>query len=173
MRIGAQYQAGSVVFGVEADASGANLTGSGSCTSTSLLNGPLPPGGCSAKVVGVGTVAGRLGVALDRVLVYGKGGVAWANDQYNLTSPNLALLPAFSGNETRFGWMVGAGVEYAFFDNWSAKVEYNYLDFHTSTLQFADTTQTFILNTSIQQQLHLVKVGLNYRWGWAPVGIRY
>jgi outer membrane immunogenic protein len=121
----------------------------------------------------VGTVAGRLGVALDRVLVYGKGGIAWANDQYNLTSPNLALLPAFSGNETRFGWIVGAGVEYAFFDNWSAKVEYNYLDFHTSTLQFADTTQTFILNTSIQQQLHLVKVGLNYRWGWAPVGIRY
>jgi len=172
-QIGAQYQARSVVFGVEADASGANLTGSGSCTSTSLLNGPLPPGGCSAKVVGVGTVAGRLGVALDRVLVYGKGGVAWANDQYNLTSPNLALLPAFSGNETRFGWMVGAGVEYAFFDNWSAKVEYNYLDFHTSTLQFTDTTQSFILNTSIQQQLHLVKVGLNYRWRWAPVGIRY
>jgi len=138
-----------------------------------LLNGPLAPGGCSAKVVGVGTVAGRLGVALDRVLVYGKGGVAWANDQYNLTSPSIALMPAFSGNETRFGWMVGAGVEYAFFDNWSAKVEYNYLDFHTSTLNFADTTQQFISNVSIQQQLHLVKVGLNYRWGWAPVGIRY
>ena len=172
-QIGAQYQAGSVVFGVEADASGANLTGSGSCASTSLLNGPLPAGGCSAKVVGVGTIAGRLGVAFDRVLVYGKGGGAWANDQYDLTSPNLAFMPAFSGNETRWGWMVGAGVEYAFLDNWSAKVEYNYLTFHTSTLNFADTTQQFVLNTNIQQQLHLVKVGLNYRWGWAPVGIRY
>jgi opacity protein-like surface antigen len=172
-QIGAQYQAGSVVFGAEADVSGANLTGSGSCASLSLLNGALPPGGCSAKVVGVGTIAGRLGYAMDRLLVYGKGGAAWANDQYSLTSPNVTFLPAFSGNETKWGWMVGVGVEYAFFENWSAKVEYDYLDLHTSNLQFADTTQSFILNTSIQQQLHLVKLGLNYRWGWAPVGIRY
>ena len=153
--------------------SGANLTGSGSCASLSLLNGPLPPGGCSAKVVGVGTIAGRLGVALDRVLIYGKGGGAWANDQYDLTSPNVAFFPAFNGNETRWGWMGGVGVEYAFLDNWSAKIEYNYLWFHTSNLQFTDTTQQFLFNTSIQQQLHLVKVGLNYRWGWEPVGIRY
>ena len=69
--------------------------------------------------------------------------------------------------------MVGVGVEYAFLDNWSAKIEYNYLGFHTSNLQFTDTTQQFIFNTSIQQQLHLVKAGINYRWGWAPVGIRY
>ena len=69
--------------------------------------------------------------------------------------------------------MGGVGVEYAFLDNWSAKIEYNYLTFRSNNLNFTDTTQTFVLNTSIQQQLHLVKVGLNYRWGWAPVGIRY
>jgi outer membrane immunogenic protein len=172
-QIGAQYQAGSWVFGAEADASGSNLTGSSACASTSVSAGPLPAANCSVKVVGLGTIAGRMGVALDRVLVYGKGGAAWVNDKYDLTSPNLALLPTFGGNETRWGWMVGAGVEYAFFDNWSAKVEYNYMGFHTSTPQFTDSTGQFFLNTSIQQQLHVVKAGINYRWGWAPVGVRY
>ena len=173
-QIGANYQAGSWVFGAEAAASGANLTGSTACTSTPTVAGAVVavalPANCSVKVAGLGTIAARLGFALDRVLVYGKGGAAWANDKYDLTS---AVLPTFNGNETRWGWMVGAGVEYAFFDNWSAKIEYNYLAFSTSNLQFTDSTGQFFLNTGIQQQLHLVKAGINYRWGWAPVGIRY
>jgi outer membrane immunogenic protein len=177
-QIGANYQAGPWVFGAEADASGANLTGSTTCTSTSIVAGvvisglPLPAN-CSVKVVGLGTIAARLGVALDRTLIYGKGGAAWANYKYDLTSQDVVLLPTFSGNETKWGWMVGAGIEYAFFDNWSAKLEYNYMGFNTSTPQFTDTTGRFFLNTSIHQQLHVVKAGINYRWGWAPVGIRY
>jgi outer membrane immunogenic protein len=172
-QIGAMYQAGSWVFGAEADASGANLTGSSSCTSSSFLGNPVPVATCNVRVVGLGTIAGRLGYAVDRLLVYGKAGGGWANDKYGFTSPNIALLPTFNGNETRWGWMVGAGVEYAFYDNWSAKIEYNYLGFRHSSLQFTDTTAQFFLNTDIQQQMHLVKLGLNYRWGWAPVGIRY
>jgi outer membrane immunogenic protein len=69
--------------------------------------------------------------------------------------------------------MVGAGLEYAFYDNWSAKIEYNYLGFNTGNFTFTDPTGSFFLNTSIQQQLHVVKAGINYRWGWAPVGVRY
>jgi outer membrane immunogenic protein len=69
--------------------------------------------------------------------------------------------------------MVGAGLEYAFYDNWSAKIEYNYLGFNTGNFTFTDVTGSFFLNNSIQQQLHVVKAGINYRWGWAPVGVRY
>jgi len=172
-QIGANYQIGSLVFGAEADASGANLNGSSACASTSFLNGALPPANCKVKVEGVGTIAARLGVAFDRFLVYGKGGAAWASDKYSLTSVTPTLLPTFNGSETRWGWMVGAGLEYAFYDNWSAKIEYNYMGFATSNLQFTDPTGSFFLNTSIQQQLHVVKAGINYRWGWAPVGVRY
>jgi outer membrane immunogenic protein len=183
-QIGANYQAGSWVVGAEADVSGANLTGSTTCISTLIASGrviaglPLPAN-CSVKVVGLGTIAGRLGFALDRTLVYGKGGAAWANYKYDLTAASEVadILPTFSGNETKWGWMLGAGVEYAFFDNWSAKIEYNYLAFSTSNYQFTGTTTVgnqFILNAGIQQQhQHLVKAGINYRWGWAPVGIRY
>src|SRR5262249_8466054 len=69
-KIGGNYQIGSLVFGAEADASGANLNGNSSCASTSFLNGALPPANCKVKVEGVGTIAARLGVAFDRVLVY-------------------------------------------------------------------------------------------------------
>jgi outer membrane immunogenic protein len=179
IQIGAVYQVGSWVFGAEADASASNLTGSNACSYASTI-GAVLPANCSVKVNGLGTIAGRMGYAVDRLLVYGKAGVAWANDQYNLPTTatyvfngTTLVAPTFGGNETRWGWMAGAGVEYAFYDNWSAKIEYNYLGFRHSSLQFTDTTGQFFLNTDIQQQIHIVKAGINYRWGWAPVGIRY
>jgi outer membrane immunogenic protein len=167
-QIGANYQSGSFVFGVEADASWSDLTGSSTC---SLNAGGLATfaGGCNSKVQGLGTIAGRLGVAFDRTLVYGKGGAAWANDKYEL---NTTILN-FNANETRWGWMLGGGVEYSFTDNWSAKIEYNYLDFGTRGIEFTDTTDQFSLNADIRQRIHVVKAGINYRFGWAPVGVIY
>jgi outer membrane immunogenic protein len=181
-QIGANYQVGSLVYGAEADASGANLTGRGSCPSSSALTGAALTGNCDVKVVGLGTIAGRLGVAFDRLLVYGKAGGAWANDKYTLNATSTYTPPgamgplpppSFGGSETRWGWMAGAGVEYAFYDNWSAKIEYNYLGFRHTNLQFTDTTGQFFFNTSVEQQMHVVKAGVSYRWGWYPVGIRY
>ena len=133
-QIGANYQAGSWVFGVEADASWADLTGNTACASGIVG----VAANCRAKVDALGTFAGRLGFALDRVLLYGKGGIAFANDKYELNS-----IAAYRANETRWGWMAGAGIEYSFTDNWSAKIEYNYLDFGTRAVRFTDTTGTF------------------------------
>ena len=98
-QIGANYQAGSWVFGVEADASWADLTGNTACV-TGIVG---VAANCRAKVDALGTFAGRLGFALDRVLFYGKGGAAFANDKYELNS-----IAAYRANETRWGWMVGA-----------------------------------------------------------------
>src|SRR6516225_2122045 len=114
-QIGAQFQAGSWVLGAEADASGSNLTGNGSCPSNSALTGAQLAGTCDVKVVGVGTFAGKLGAAFDRLLVYGKAGGAWANDKYSLNAtstytplgaPGPTTPPSFNGTETRRGWMV-------------------------------------------------------------------
>ena len=127
------------------------------------------PGSCNAKVQGLGTIAGRLGVAFDRALIYGKGGAAWANDKYEINLPPLT----FNANETRWGWMLGGGFEYSFTDNWSSKIEYNYLDFRNRAIEFTDTTDQFSINTTIKERVHLVKAGINYRFGWAPVGVTY
>jgi outer membrane immunogenic protein len=80
----ANYQVGSWVFGAEAGEL-ANLAGSSVCTGTSTVVGGVTPvsGTCNVKVNALGTIAGRVGWAWDRLLVYGKGSVAWTNDKYN------------------------------------------------------------------------------------------
>jgi outer membrane immunogenic protein len=173
-QFGGNYQVGMWVFGVEAQASWADLTGSATCTSTSTTGGiaTAVSANCSAKVNALGTVSGRLGVAFDRTLVYAKGGAAWTNDKYELTSTS-ALLPTFNANHTRWGWMVGGGLEFGFTDNWSGVIEYNYLDFGTRPIGFTDTTGLVVLNADIRERIHVAKVGINYRIGGSTVAVRY
>jgi len=165
-QVGVNYQAGSWVFGVELDASAAYLNGSAGCVPAGTV---AVFGNCSAKIDMVGTVAGRLGVAFDRLLVYGKAGGAWTDDSYNLTTAGLS----FNASETRCGWVLGAGIEYAFADAWSWKVEYDYLGLGTRGVRFTDTTGFFNVDTNIREQMHVVKTGINYRFGQPPIGVTY
>ena len=116
----------------------------------------------------LGSIAGRAGYAWDRSLFYVKGGAAWAHDVYrafNANTANETVIASTSG--TRWGWMVGAGYEYAFFGNWSAKVEFNYLDFGNESVTLTSIpgatppTRTF----DVRQDIALVMVGINYRFG--------
>jgi outer membrane immunogenic protein len=107
-----------------------------------------------------------------------KGGVAWSKVTY---SASLNLGPIVSAttsvSDTRSGPMFGAGLEYAFWGNWSAKIEYNYIDFRSKDYDFPITVDLFLINvgTSIHEKVHLIKAGINYRfdWGKAPVIARY
>jgi outer membrane immunogenic protein len=96
-----------------------------------------------------------------------KGGVAAAEykDNLVLTAPGLALDFGTKTN-TLVGWAVGAGWEYAFAPNWSAKIEYNYLDFGTTTENFnvIAAPATLTLPQDIHHTLQLVKLGANYRF---------
>ena len=69
--------------------------------------------------------------------MYAKGGPAWAGDKYSL------FIPVFpeqeTASETRTGWTVGGGIEWAFWNNWSMKAEYNYYDFGTSSVTLVGT----------------------------------
>ncbi len=169
-QIGANYQVGSWVFGAEAQASWSNLAGSTGCTAISA--GVTLNGTCNVKVDALGTIAGRVGWAWDRLLVYGKGGVAWTNDHYNWNSATL-LQPNLASNETRWGWMVGAGIEYAFLDSWSGKIEYNYLRMGTRTPNFTSASGLNSVTYSIRESISVVKLGINYRFGYTTVGVRY
>jgi len=70
----------------------------------------------------------------------------------------------FVGSDTRFGWTVGIGVEWAFTDQWSLKGEYDFLDFgrHAQALSDPILGSQFL---SVRQQIDEVKLGVNYRWG--------
>jgi outer membrane immunogenic protein len=145
----------------------------------------------SNKIDDIATIAARFGITSgpeDRTLWYVKGGGAWVRNNFGATaSANAQSCATFifqacsnnsfegSGNarSERWGWMVGTGVEWGLAYNLSAKIEYEYLDFgtHNFTIpvsgSFADGDPgTFSRNFSVQQQIHVVKVGLNYRFNW-------
>jgi outer membrane immunogenic protein len=75
-------------------------------------------------------------------------------------------------NAKRQGWTVGAGFEWAFAGNWSGKIEYNYMDFGKRSVLLTGDDD---IEPGIDQRLHTLKMGLNYRFaiGAAPVGARY
>lgn len=102
------------------------------------------------------TVTGRIGAAFDRLLVYGKGGVAFAEDKSTFTPVGGA---SATDTTTRIGWTAGAGLEYAFTDNWSVRAEYDYLGFGSKQLSFTPVTTNADLN--VQE----VKAGFDYKFG--------
>lgn len=141
----------------------------------------------STKVENIATIAARIGLVSgpqDRTLWYVKGGAAYARDNFKVSETFSAVACAdflllhacqaanggftASANQSRWGWMVGTGLEFGLFDNWSAKVEYNYLDLGNKTVNFtiADCREDCSFDTKVDQTIHVVKFGLNYRlWG--------
>jgi opacity protein-like surface antigen len=115
-----------------------------------------------------GTATGRIGYAWDRVLVYGKGGFAWADETHSQTfKPGGGVTNVVSTvDNVHTGWTAGAGIEVALWDNWTGKVEYNYFDLGRENLVFNNTLAVAraIDNWDIEQRFHVVKAGVNYRW---------
>jgi outer membrane immunogenic protein len=174
-QLGVNYQTGMWVIGGEAQGSFANLTGDSGCTYAATAGAVVTVinANCSVKVDALATFALRLGVAFDRLLLYGKVGGALANDKYASSGGNALLTQTFNANETRWGWMAGAGIEYAFTDNWSAKLEYNYIDLGTRSVRFTDDASTVFYLVDIRQIVNVVKLGVNYRFGVSSVAVRY
>jgi outer membrane immunogenic protein len=169
-QIGFNVQYGWAVWGAEFQISGADVKGRGNCGIEALWN-------CNTKVDTIATLAGRFGLAWDHVLVYVKGGGAYAHDKFdiNLLGINVpGVIQAASLSDNRWGWMVGTGVEVAIAGNWSAKVEYNYMDLGTKNYIFNTVPAVPALNNwNITERLHLVKFGVNYRFGWGPWSAAY
>jgi outer membrane immunogenic protein len=107
------------------------------------------------------TVTGRIGAAFDRLLVYGKGGVAFAEDKSTLTDLTGA---SSTDTMTRVGWTAGAGLEYALTDNWSVRAEYDYLGFGSKQLNFS-TPALGTVSTNADLNVQEVKAGFDYKFG--------
>jgi outer membrane immunogenic protein len=136
-------------------------------------NGVLFPGGTlvTSNNNQLGSVTGRFGYAWGPALLYAKGGYAW-RDNGNLTVVNAGAPAAFTtaGNH-KDGYTVGAGLEYMFTPNWSAKAEYQYYNFGNTTFT---TGPADIAGVRFRNDEHTVKAGLNYRFGWGgPVVAKY
>jgi outer membrane immunogenic protein len=163
-QLGYNRQIGAWVFGLEVQASAADLDGS-------AVSNVFPTDRIRSRVDALGTFAGRIGYAADRALLYVKGGGAWAHDKFSITDIPTGITYAHF-DQTRLGWMLGGGVEYAVVGNWSAKVEYNYMDLGTERSSNVLCNPNFgcvgpggSFNEDVAQRMHVVKAGINYRFG--------
>ena len=100
------------------------------------------------------------------------GGLAWGTNEVGASITAPGLLRSGTASDTHVGWTVGAGVEWALLDNWTAKVEYLYLDLGNATYLGGSSAPG---GFDVDLTAHTVKVGLNYRFGYskAPVVARY
>ncbi len=157
---GYNFQIASFVLGVEGDYDFTNLNGTSLCLNPFFI--------CHSKVRGTADIAGRIGYAWDRVLLYAKGGEAWAFNRYE----SLATANTIAGTETRAGWLGGVGLEYAYAPCWTVKAEYNYLDFGTKTVTRHNANGSFATSIDVSEKMNIAKVGINYKFG-SPAVAKY
>jgi len=119
----------------------------------------------------LGSVTGRIGYTWGPGLLYAKGGYAWRdNPNIGVTAAGVPVAFTTTGNE-KSGWTVGAGLEYMFAPNWSAKAEYQYYNFGSATFVAPPPAVAFGSFTTSDQVL---SVGVNYRINWSgPLMSRY
>lgn len=143
--IGYNWQTGPWVFGLEGDIDWTNLRGS-------FVNATCPAG-CETRNNWLATVRGRLGYAFDRFMPYVTGGLAVGDIEANPVG--------FPGvNDTQVGWTVGAGVEAAIAGNWTAKIEYLYVD-------LGDVGCSAVacgIATNVDLRANVVRAGVNLRF---------
>jgi outer membrane immunogenic protein len=166
-QIGYRWQAGTWVFGVEGQGNWADFRG----RNTSLFFGA--PFENRSHIDAFGLLTGQIGYAFNNVLFYVRGGGAVVADRYR--GFNTATNTAFDRvDETRWGGVVGVGLEYGFSPNWSAAVAYDHIFLGTRTLDLNTTVAPIVFSRQerIKQDADVVTVRVNYRWG-GPVIAKY
>ena len=169
-QIGCDYQFWSNwVAGIEGAASGGRIGGS-----TGVATPSIPGDSATFKETTdlLTSITARIGYSWDRWLLYAKGGAAWASDRYSAFDA-LATYD-FEGLETRLGWTAGAGIEWAVWNDWSIKLEYDYCGFGTHGVTFIDNVSGTVGPLSIKQNIQVIKLGVNLHvfgpatapWGW-------
>jgi outer membrane immunogenic protein len=141
--LGYNMQLDAWVFGVEGDIAWTSIKGH---TAVCL-------GNCETANNWLGTARGRVGYAFDRFMPYLTGGAAFGDVEASTASGSFS--------RTNIGWTAGGGLEYAFFANWSAKLEYLYVDLGKATCNGGCTA---IPNTDVTFTTNIVRAGVNYKF---------
>jgi outer membrane immunogenic protein len=169
-----QFAGSSFVIGAEADFDWfGNNNGNGV-----TVVGPL---GHSFNIVSndtrIATLAARFGYGFERALFYGKAGAGWVgNDGFTITDLTTSQSFIGSTSNTVSGWLVGAGIEYAFTNNWTVKLEYDFLGLPSRTFVLPGVVIPALAGDSItgDHNVQMVKLGVNYLFNWGgPVVARY
>jgi opacity protein-like surface antigen len=161
-QLGCNMQIGSFVLGLEGEAAWANLSDSFSFTNNFGFSEQF-----TTRNRWSADLAARAGLALDRALIYGKAGFAQGGFDFAFNQNNGGTLTTENASGTLTGRLLGLGIEVAFAPHWSAKLEYDRIDYGSRAFQFSDVIGG-VNNPLTQSQsasANLVKAGVNYQFG--------
>jgi outer membrane immunogenic protein len=160
-QVGYRWQASNWVFGAEAQGNWAGLKGSNASSPAAFA--PIVN---QTKIDAIGLFTGQVGYAWNNVLGYVKGGAAVTSDKY---SGLLAGTTFDTASETRWGGVVGAGIEVGFAPGWSVAVEYDHLFMGNRDVTF-NVGGIFDRTDRISQDVDIGTVRVNYGFGGPAVG---
>jgi outer membrane immunogenic protein len=164
-QIGYRWQTGPAVFGVEVQGNWANLNGRN--TSIAPANAGFDN---TSNLDAFGLLTGQVGYAFNNVLLYAKGGAAVTDTKYNDLITGTGTVVA-SSQDTRWGGVVGAGLEVGFAPNWSVAVEYDHLFMGNNTENLTTPGGGALFATdSISQNVDLVTARVNYKFSGPVIG---
>jgi len=157
--LGYNWQTGPAVLGIETDLDWARI------------NGSTPgcfAGNCFTNIQAFGTLRGRLGYAINNWMPFISGGLAYADIRAGQDG-----FGGTSNDQWRAGWTIGGGVEVMFAPSWTAKIEYLYADFGTSSVaNYTPVGGTLVGAT--ERNVNILRGGINYKFDWGgPVVARY
>jgi len=174
VQAGYNWQAGHVVLGVEGDVQLSGQRSDKSCLTFCDFNFQNPSAlqfdGVSQSIPWFATLRGRIGYAAGPALFYATAGLAVADIKTNYSTTEIVDFDG-TASTTRFGLAVGGGIEAALFGNWTAKVEYLYLDYGNVSSTFSYGGVGFFGPFSVISTVsgpvrdHVARAGLNYRFG--------
>jgi len=156
VHIGANWQWNWIVLGIETDLALSNIDGEDSTTAVGF-NADV-----DSRMKYLGTVRGRLGVAIDRTLIYATGGYAYSEIDARVRV-SVGGIPIVSGSDqiSLQGWTIGAGIEQAVTNNLIVRLEYLYVDFGTTT---SVVNLGFPFQDQFQWQSHIARAALSWKF---------
>jgi opacity protein-like surface antigen len=163
-QIGANYQVGALVYGLEAMGSWARIEGSSTCFGGNP-NQAAAGQNCAVKAGPLATLTARVGYATDRTLYFVKAGPAWGHSVLQLNFGSASPGDSTTTGVNRSGWTIGGGVEHALTDRWSVVGQYSYIDLGSATVAFAGLPTTIVAVSweSINHRYQVLALGLNYK----------
>jgi outer membrane immunogenic protein len=174
VQAGYNFQAGNLVYGLEADFQGSTLKDDKNCLFSCVTGGTTA--NFNQKLQWFGTVRGRAGYTVGSTLFYATGGLAYGNVKTTAQGFGGGTQFAVSSDHTRTGYAVGGGIESPFEflglfgPNWTSKTEYLYVNLGRVTDTFDVGVYPVAFSTKVEQ--HTLRTGLSYHFD-SPVVAKY
>jgi outer membrane immunogenic protein len=156
LHAGYLWQHDSLVLGIEGDGEFADIDGD---TDVLVSEGGARIAKLEQEIDWLASLRLRAGFAMDRALIYATGGLAVGGVEFSIDSNETG--DSESENETEWGWTIGGGLEYAFTDDLSARIEYRYTDLGDISLDEFER----VGDTEVDTTFHAVRVGLSWHFG--------